>query len=80
MAKKKLLEDILREPPRFYRAPGDVLRDRRFTDEERVAILTAWQGLNDGRGAEIGTALDELKNRAELQQQGAGNSVHHAAE
>ena len=30
MAKKQLLEDILRNPARFYRMPGDVLRDRHF--------------------------------------------------
>jgi hypothetical protein len=73
MAKKKLLEDILRDPPRFYRVPGDVLRDRRFADDERAAILRAWQDLNDGRQDEIGLALSELDQR------GAGG-VHHAAE
>jgi len=74
MAKKKLLEDILREPTRFYRMPGDVLRDRRFTDDERVCILKAWQELNDGREAEVRLAL------CELEQRGAGSGVHHAAE
>lgn len=75
MAKKKLLEDILRNPARFYRAPGDVLRDRRFADDERVAILKAWQELDDqGRGPEIGAALAELASR------GAQDGVDHAAE
>jgi len=32
MAKKKLLEDIKIRPARFYRLPGDVMRDRRFCD------------------------------------------------
>jgi hypothetical protein len=70
MAKKKLLEDILHNPARFYRLPGDVLRDRRFGDEERVAILKAWAAANDGRGPEIAAALAELD----------GRGVNHAAE
>ena len=44
MAKKKLLEDIKSHPPRFYRAPNDVMRDRRFDDSERLEILRAWRG------------------------------------
>jgi hypothetical protein len=49
--KKKLLEDIKQNPARIYRAPGDVLRDRRFADTERLQILKAWRetatGLSD---------------------------------
>jgi hypothetical protein len=67
MAKRKLFEDILREPARFYRAPSDVLRDRRFDDGERGEILKAWQGLDGARADEIGAALSELKIRAELE-------------
>jgi hypothetical protein len=43
MTKKKLLEDIMRNPARFYRAPGDVLRDRRFGGADKLDILRAWQ-------------------------------------
>ena len=43
MTKKKLLEDIVQEPLRYHRAPLDVIRDRRFSDEERLEILTAWE-------------------------------------
>ncbi len=43
MTKKKLIEDIVQEPLRFHRAPLDVMRDRRFNDEERLEILTAWE-------------------------------------
>ena len=43
MAKKKLLEDVVQAPLRFHRAPLDVIRDRRFSDEERLEILTAWE-------------------------------------
>ncbi len=41
MAKKKLLEDIKAQPGRFYRVPGDVARDGRFDDGERLEILLA---------------------------------------
>jgi hypothetical protein len=43
MTKKKLIEDIVHEPRRFHRAPLDVIRDRRFSNEERLEILTAWE-------------------------------------
>jgi hypothetical protein len=43
MTKKKLLEDIVHDPSRFHRAPLDVIRDRRFSDEERLQILSAWE-------------------------------------
>jgi hypothetical protein len=42
MAKKKLLDDIKTDPSRFYRLAGDVARDRRFDDAERLEILTVW--------------------------------------
>ena len=48
MAKKKLLEDIKPNPARFYRLPGDVMRDRRFGDAERLEILRAWRAEADG--------------------------------
>ena len=70
MAKKKLLEDILRNPARFYRNPSDVLRDRRFDDADRTEILRAWSVEDGGRSSEITAALSELE----------GRGVHHAAE
>jgi hypothetical protein len=70
MAKKRLFEDILRDPARFYRVPGDVLRDRRFTDAERATILKAWRDADPERAAEIDLALAELGSRG----------VHDAAE
>ena len=70
MAKKKLLDDILRNHARFYRAPADVLRDRRFGNEDRAAILRAWSALQDARAPEIAIALSELESRG----------VGHAAE
>lgn len=35
-------------PQRFYRAPSDVMRDRRFGDAERMEILVAWKGMTNG--------------------------------
>jgi len=70
MAKQKLLEDIQRDPARFYRLPADVLRDRRFNDEERHAILKAWEIADGAEDAQILQALAELESRG----------VNHAAE
>lgn len=65
MAKKKLLEDIKACPSRFYRQPGDVIRDRRFDDGERMEILKAWAGEADGvRAAEIRDAITDLERRS----------------
>ena len=66
MAKRKLLDDILRDPVRYYRVPGDVLRDRRFDSGEKRAILKAWRGLAATPEAQIAAALHELQARAEL--------------
>ena len=63
MAKKKLFSDIRQNPARFYRVPGDVLRDRRFEDEERIFILKAWAAADDVHAAEVAAALLELEAR-----------------
>lgn len=64
MSKKKLFEDIKHNPTRIYRAPGDVLRDRRFGDAERLEILCAWRGQADpAQEAEINAAIQELEGR-----------------
>ncbi len=70
MAKRKLFEDIQRDPARFYRVPADVLRDRRFHDEERHEILRAWFAADRDREADIAQVLSELESRG----------VNHAAE
>ena len=41
--KRKLFEEIKLNPRRYYRAPSDVNRDRRFSDAERLQILAAWE-------------------------------------
>jgi hypothetical protein len=43
MTKKKLLDDIVQDPTRYHRAPFDVVRDRRFSNDERLQILGAWE-------------------------------------
>jgi hypothetical protein len=43
MTKLQLLEEIKLNPARYYRAPTDVIRDRRFSDPERLEILGAWE-------------------------------------
>jgi hypothetical protein len=73
VTKKKLLHDILQNPARIYRLPGDVPRDRRFSDDERLEILQAWR--EQGAEARVEEDIDALI--AELQDRTANN---HAAE
>lgn len=64
MAKRKLIEDIKMNPARFYRLPGDVMRDRRFTDAERMEILQAWlAGADAALTPQIENAINELQSR-----------------
>lgn len=64
MAKKKLLDDIKAHPGRFYRLPGDVARDRRFDDKERLEILKAWAGEADAeRSVQIQGAIADVERR-----------------
>lgn len=63
MAKKKLFEDIKQNPARIYRVPADVLRDRRFSDGERLEILRAWRDAKDDSAREIGAMIAELEAR-----------------
>jgi hypothetical protein len=62
MAKKKLLEDIKHHPARIYRTPNDVLRDRRFSDEERLDILRSWRDGEETPG-EIDAVITEVEGR-----------------
>lgn len=65
MSKKKLFDDIKRDPARIYRAPADVLRDRRFADPERLEILRAWREVmsDDGEVGEIDAMIVDLEGR-----------------
>jgi hypothetical protein len=70
MAKKKLFEDIKQNPGRIYRTPADVLRDRRFSDAERLEILGAWAAAVDD-DSEIVFLIGELKARMDAQNHAA---------
>jgi len=63
MAKKKLLEDIKQHPARIYRTPNDVLRDRRFSDGERLEILRSWRDSEDVPGTGIDAVIAEVEGR-----------------
>ncbi len=66
MTKKKLFDDILQNPARIYRSPGDVLRDRRFGDPERLQILLAWRAAGTSGQDEIAVMISELENRLHI--------------
>lgn len=61
MTKRKLIEEIKINPQRYYRAPSDVNRDRRFSDEERLQILAAWE--REMRSAEAGDETSDSRLR-----------------
>jgi hypothetical protein len=65
MTRKKLFDDIRQNPTRIYRSPGDVLRDRRFGDAERLEILRAWrdQKTNPDDQSEIDAMIVDLEGR-----------------
>jgi len=63
MAKKKLLEDIKQHPARIYRTPNDVLRDRRFSDGERLEILRSWRDTEEAPAGGIEAVIMELESR-----------------
>jgi hypothetical protein len=76
MTKRKLFEEIRHNPKRYYRAPSDVNRDRRFSDEERLQILTAWEddmrstpdeSESGSRLREVADARAEVENRLPIQ-------------
>ncbi len=62
---KRLIEEIRNRPARFYRLPGDVIRDRRFNDGERLEILRAWLAGTEGGvlALQIENAIGELQAR-----------------
>lgn len=84
MAKAKLLEDIKADPARFYPAPSDVVRDRRFSDPERLEILEAWEreamAVADAAGMTDPNRLKTVvKARMEIQERVQGDAKLGAA-
>ena len=43
MKKAKFVQDAKLDPSRYYRNPADIMRDRRLTNEDRLAILETWE-------------------------------------
>jgi hypothetical protein len=76
MPKKKLLEDIVQDPTRYHRAPFDVVRDRRFSDAERLEILGAWEReIRERDGGEESERLQSVahaRHEVEKRRPGAG--------
>ena len=66
MTKKKLFDDIRQNPARIYRTPADVLRDRRFSDAERLDILKAWHDAAPAVQGEIAGIIVEVESRLHL--------------
>jgi hypothetical protein len=73
MSKRKLVEDMKQNPQRFYRSPSDVIRDRRFSDAERLEILEAWEGVADAGSDEFRQASEARKEieRKQVDNEGA---------
>ena len=63
MTKKKLLDDMVLNPTRFYRSAGDVLRDRRFGDAERLEILRSWRDSGSEGADQASQMMMELEQR-----------------
>jgi hypothetical protein len=43
MKHEKFILEAKLSPSRYYRNPGDVIRDRRLTNRDRLEILDAWE-------------------------------------
>jgi hypothetical protein len=67
MVKKKLIAEIAQAPSRFHRSPADIVRDRRFNDDERLEILDAWEREIRQTGGE--DAETRLKHVAEARRE-----------
>jgi hypothetical protein len=72
-------------PSRYYRRPGQVVRDRRLTATEKLAILEAWEleardmAVEEERPVGEPTLLDEIvQARLELGNQIDGNGARTA--
>lgn len=59
----QLVESMRANPARYYRKPGDVKRDRRLNDNQRMDILDAWhQKALLNRESELAAQIFETKN------------------
>jgi hypothetical protein len=58
---RKFASEATANPTRFYRAPREVVQDRRLTREEKLAILEAWEL----EARELAVASEESMNGGE---------------
>ena len=65
---KRFAAEATANPTRYYRAPREILQDRRLTREEKLAILEAWErGERAGEmGEPSGVLQDLIDARLEL--------------
>jgi hypothetical protein len=79
MTKKKLIDDIVQDPTRFHRAPFDVVRDRRFSDDERLQILGAWEReIKEQDGDDESQRLQLVTDaRQEVERRGQPRATNH---
>jgi hypothetical protein len=77
MTRKRLIEDVVEHPARFYRVPVDVLRDRRFDDSERARILDAWAESVDGDDLSLREKIEE--SRKEVARKNSQDDKFHSA-
>ena len=63
MARRAFVDSIIEDPAKtFTHGPTDVLRDRRFTPQDRVDILEAWDRKDPGIESII-LALSEAREK-----------------
>jgi hypothetical protein len=65
MKREKFLQDAKADPSRFYRNPADILRDRRLTPADRLAIVTAWEHVTREGGEVVRQELRRLRELLE---------------
>lgn len=63
MASTAFVNNAIDDPTKFYRGPLDVLRDRRLTSDQRVAILEAW-ATKDANSGELNISIAEALKEA----------------
>ena len=61
---EKFILEAKVSPSRYYRNPGDVIRDRRLTNRDRLEILDAWE--QELRGAQAPQASAKERDEVPL--------------
>jgi hypothetical protein len=69
---KRFAAEATANPTRYYRAPREILQDRRLTREEKLAILEAWE--RGERTGDMGETSDILQDLIEARLELVGES------